>query len=529
MRDAIAWSYDLLTSEEQRLFQRLAVFVGGFTLEAAEAVGGEPDAEVDVLDLVASLADQSLLRQEAGPGGEPRFTLLETVREYGLEQLAASGGARRARDRHAAHFVALAGQADPKFLGADEWMWLDRLEAELGNFRVAIAWAAERDDCETELRLATALWRFLRVRGHMTEGRRWLEHGLARGEEVEPALRSRALWVAGLLAYHQNDYDCSSALHWQALALSRQLRDTGSAGLALGLLGAAALDRGRYHEAIPLLEEAVPAVRDAGQHRWLMAFLGFLGEAAYRLGDRDRAAAVAEEAIALGQDDQDDSGAAKVGEPLLAIPLETLAALARDAGDSRRAAELYRQSIDVWRTPGDTWHIADCFTSLADVAGTWRQPALAARLLGAAERLREELGASLRPRFRETHERAVAAARGALDHEAFAAAWAGGRAMRLEEAIAAASGVAVPTTPGIPSPPAAGGGLTPREREVLRLIAEGHSDREIAAALFISPKTAGNHVTSILAKLGVSSRAAAVARAYRDGLVRAAESSRPPA
>jgi non-specific serine/threonine protein kinase len=439
----------------------------------------------------------------------------------------ASPEATEIRRRHAAWCLALAEEAAAHFLRADELAWFDRVEGEFDNIRAAVAWMVEQDDAEAQLRLASALWRFLRVRGHMGEGRRWLEHGLATGTAVPPALRSRALFTATLLAYHQNDYPRAVALVEELLALSQEIGNEEDAAWSRLLLGICAMDLGNAQAAEPLLEEATTALRERGMHSWLVAGLSYLGLAANRLGQRERAVALAEEAIALQRQGPERG---MVTPAFQAFPLETLAAVAQDAGDHQRAVELYRQSIAIWEETEDTWHIADCLTGLADIAGARRQPRLAASLLGAAEALRETLGSSLRPRFRDVHERALAAARAGLGDEALAAAWAEGRAMPLAEAIATAARVKetiaiAGQAAAAPMPRdrrllAAGApaGLTPRELEVLRLIAEGLPDREIAARMFVSHRTVTSHVTNILNKLGVASRSAAVAQAVRHGL-----------
>ncbi len=171
MRDAIAWSHDLLPPEEQLLFRRLAVFVGGFTLEAAEVVARVPrEGGIAVLDGLASLVDKSLIREEDGPGDEPRYQMLETVREFGLDQLAASGNDVAVRDARAAHFLTLAEAALPQFDGPGILLWLDRIDADHDNLRAALAWAEERGAADTMARTAGPLWQFWMVRGHVSEG-----------------------------------------------------------------------------------------------------------------------------------------------------------------------------------------------------------------------------------------------------------------------------------------------------------------------------------------------------------------------
>ena len=233
MRDAIAWSYDLLSPEEQRLFRRLAVFRGGFTLDAAEAVGAGIGGDREVFDLVASLADKSLLRREERED-VPRYRMLETVREYGLEQLAASSELEAARREHAVHFLALAERAAPAWWGPAPGAWLDRLEAERDNLREALAWAHEEQATELACRLASALHWFWRSRGPVGEGRRWTEALLAGAGEVAPALRAALLMGAGDLAMTQGEFARAAELLEASIALARELGDWPTLAHALG-------------------------------------------------------------------------------------------------------------------------------------------------------------------------------------------------------------------------------------------------------------------------------------------------------
>ncbi len=209
MRDAIAWSYELLSHEGQALFRRLAVFVGGCSIEAAEAVGATTDESgIGVLDALSALVNASLLRREAGPDGagvfSPRFGMLETIREYGLEQLTASGEAAAIQRRHTAWYLALAERAAPELYGGPNQLpWLNRLEAEHDNLRSALRWALASHPA-TALRLGGSLFWFWYVRGHLSEGRRWLEQALARGSDAPPAVRGRALLGTGMLAHWQD-------------------------------------------------------------------------------------------------------------------------------------------------------------------------------------------------------------------------------------------------------------------------------------------------------------------------------------
>jgi len=271
MRDTIAWSDDLLTPREQRLFRRLAVFVGGFTLEAAEAValGDGEDVDVDVLDGIAALADHSLLRQEPGTDGVPRYFMLETVREYGGERLAEGGEADAARRAHAAHYLGVAERAEAAFYGSRPEPWRDLLETEHDNFRAALAWAGAAGEVETALRLGARLEPLWWVLGHAGEGRRWLERALAGGDGAPDAVRAEALGVAGRLAWQQGDHAGATALAADALALARPTGDRAGMAGALNVLGMVAGARGRQAEARQRFEAALALYRAVGDRNWV--------------------------------------------------------------------------------------------------------------------------------------------------------------------------------------------------------------------------------------------------------------------
>ena len=228
IRDAIAWSYALLSPAEQRLFRTLAVFVGGFTLEAAAAVAGDGDEDLDVLDGVASLIDKSLVRRMDGSAGEPRFTMLETIREFGLEQLAAAGDETSTREAHVAWVVSLAEQAEAGLEGREQVRWLKQLEVELPNLRAALGWLEQTGDAATRLRVASALMWFWFIRGHLREGRAWLEGALADGEDASPSLRARALFAVSGLAFGQHDFHAALAFAEASLAIADRIGDTRS-------------------------------------------------------------------------------------------------------------------------------------------------------------------------------------------------------------------------------------------------------------------------------------------------------------
>jgi non-specific serine/threonine protein kinase len=523
MRDAIAWSYELLAPEEQTVFRRLAIFVGGFTLDAADAVAA--DGSADAFTGLTSLVDRSLLQPSAGvprtPGGalraeHARFQMLETIREFGLDQLAASGEASAVRHRHAAYYLALAEQAGTEDWGPRYLAVMDRLETERDNLRAALGWAVEQRDAALGLRLGQALHFFWRVRGPAGEGRVWLERILALGAGKRDRLWIDNLMHAGDLANVQGDLDAAVAHLDAALALARELGDPEALAYALLNRGLAAFGCNEDERARALFEESLALFRAQDDTSHVAVMLDNLGIIARRQGDPARALALHEEALALSRE-------LRIAwlEP---NTLGHIAGAAMDLGDYRRATELYPESLRrVW-AGGERRHFAGYLAGFAGLVAACGQPERAARLCGAAAGLIEAIGATLPPAGQTNLARAVAAVRAELAIAAFEAAWAAGAAMSPPQVLAEVE-IAVPL-PSERQPLATGrrGGsgvaaeLTPRELEVLSLVAAGLADREIAAALCVSRRTVTNHVASIRAKLGVRSRSAATAYAVRHGL-----------
>jgi len=507
MRDAIAWSYDLLDEPEQRVFRRLAVFMGGCTLAAAEDVAGS-----DGLDVVASLVDHSLLRREERPGDERerRLTMLETVREYGVEQLSASGEEADARGRHADVFLDLAEAAAPRLWGPDQEEWHRRLEAEQDNLRSALWWLLDCGDAEGGLRMAIALYQYWFRSSLFGEGQAWAERALALAGEAPPERRADAMYTAGLLAHHHGDYAASRTLAGAALATSHEHHLAASEARAQFLSSFVARHDGDHDGAVAAAARAVDLFRRLNDEHWLPFAVNRLGMELHGRGELDQAAALIAEAIGLWHESGNARGAA--------MGLNNLANVHRDRGDPRQAVTLYQETLAQVRALGDRWLIVEVVIGLADLAGLTGQPERAARLFGAAEALREEIGFTLYAHQLDIHDASVAAVRQRLGESVFAVAWAEGRRLPLEEALADAAKVEI----AAPNPAPRGGasdGLTPREREVLRLVVAGRSNREIAAALFVSHRTATTHVANILAKLEAATRTEAAAKAVRDGLV----------
>jgi predicted ATPase/transcriptional regulator with XRE-family HTH domain len=440
MRDTIAWSHDLLTPEEQVLFRRLAVFAGGFTLEAAEVVvtagADSPGAPGTVLEDLATLLDQSLLRlhEPTAPGstGEARFAMLETVREYAMERLEASGEAATVRQAHAGFYLALLESAQDRLHGPDGPATLDRLEAEHDDLRAALTWAIEEGKGEIALKLAHACWRFWWMHSHLDQGRLWLERALALPDpgETASALRPRVLVDAGYFARIQGAYGDAVAMGEEALAAARAVGDRHTMASALFLLGLTTFDRGELEQARAHHQASLTLERALGYLHGVALELTCLGDIAVAQGNPAEAETLGEEALAIWRDRGDAWG--------IAWALILLGRVARARGDDARAIALLRQSLGSNARLGDKEITVRAVAELAAVACDREQFLLAARLYGGLAALRETLGAPLAPAAWAGYERALAAARSELAEAAFQSAWDAGRALPLERIIAEA-------------------------------------------------------------------------------------------
>jgi DNA-binding CsgD family transcriptional regulator len=462
--------------------------------------GTSEGPEGELLEGLEALIDKSLLRGEEGLVGEARISMLETIREYAAERLAASGEEGPVRARHASFFAALGKLAELGFHGPEEMTWRRRLEADRDNLRAALAWGEEHDP-GLMLRLAGVLWRFWWA--HLTEGRVWLERALVAGGSNAPApLRVKALGTASITASMQGDVGRGDALGREAVALAERSGDL--AGRVWGLLNLSFADRcrGDHEESAAHAEAAVAQARalDDDLPPFLQAFvLNRLGHEAYELGNYSRAEAVLEEALDRWR---------RLGNPWgTDIVLGKLADVAQARGDDARAAALYSESLDSW-SQGNELGSVEILTGLARLAAKGRTES-AVRLFAAAEAVQTRIGLTLAPALRAKNERALAAAKEALGKEAFAAAWAAGGDLPLEQAVAEARSVADDAGHADPDPSSAASGLSPREREVLGLVAQGMTNAQVAERLFLSPRTVNAHLNSIYHKLGVNSRSAA--------------------
>ncbi|MDF3039252.1 MAG: transcriptional regulator, LuxR family, partial [Thermomicrobiales bacterium] len=383
--------------------------------------------------------------------------------------------------------------------------WLPRLECEHANLRAALTWLAERGDGPRLARLAGALWPFWEEHAHYAEGRRWLEAALALAGEAGPADRLRVMTGAGTMARHHTDYACAVRYHEQALRLARAIGDREAEALALDNLGAQAMDLGDFAAARARFEACIAIARDIGAPQQEIRALHNVAQ--IRRAQYDSAAALRclEEVLARAREQRMNW--------LLPPILIGLGLAAADLGDFGGAIPLIHESLALAVATGHPGSVIDGIEGLARLAAVSGQAEQATRLFGAAEALREKLVWPLSPTEIAYAEPTMQALRTALGAGGFAAAWEQGRSLSQEEALTEAL--------AIRAEPAAGDmhGLTLREREVLRLVVEGHSDKEIGAALAISAQTVAKHVGHILHKLDVASRTAAATLATRRGLV----------
>ena len=401
MRGAIAWGYDLLGEEEKIFFRRLAIFAGGFTLDAAEALLRNKDEQyVDVLDRIEALLDNSLLQQRDQADGEPRFTMLETIREYGLEQLDVSGEASLIGRQHAHYFLALAERAELELSGSNQETWLAQLETEHDNLRVALHWTKESKQAEIGLRLAGALWRFWLVRGHLSEGRErladiltaaedssstaalakvltgagtlahnqgdytaarsWYEQSLTVWEKVnDKAGVADALNNLGWVAWRQSDYVAARALSEKSLALHQELNDKKGVALSLNNLGWVAHFQGDYAEARSFHERNLILRQELGDKRGIAFSLNSLGWAVYKQGDNEQAKTLLMKGIGLLREVGD--------KQLIAFASTVLSDVVQNQGDRLRALALLDESLAIFRQLGDKWGIAFALRILANV------------------------------------------------------------------------------------------------------------------------------------------------------------------
>lgn len=430
LRATLTWSYDLLPVEEQVIFRRFSVFAGGATLDAIETVCGQ-DGQKSVLELLAGLIDHSLLWQWEGSSGEPRFGMLETIHEYALEQLTASGERDVAERAHARHFLALAEASEVALRGSEQVQWMERMETDMNNLRAALQWAQNRAPQDTGLRLAGALWYFWFLSGRLSEGLDWLNALLASQEDSQaPDVRAKALVGASWLARCQGAFDEATALAEAGLALYERLGDRRGHAAALTTLVCVALDQGDAARARPPAEESLALRRDLDDSWETCVSLNNLGYLAAVEGNFVQAAECFEECLGLSRALGDTRG--------IALSLANLGDVVYTLGDVTRARALLVEALTLDREVGWVEGTVRSIEGIARAMATKGQPQEAIRLLAAAAALRHARIGPLRPAEQDEYDQVVAAVHEALGAEAFEAAWTEGAALSPEQAIAVA-------------------------------------------------------------------------------------------
>ncbi len=386
LRKTIAWSYDLLDREEQSLFRRLSIFVGGWTLDAAEVVcRGEGDKEMDVMEVMTSLIEKSLVQQSRQIGDEPRLMMLETVREYGLECLASSGEAEAMQRAHAAYFLALAEEAELEFQGTQQAGWMERLEREHDNLREVLRWSLELEEREMALRLGGALWWFWNIHGHLSEGGRFLERALVGSGRVVAPVRAKALRTAGGLGYTQGDFERAERLCHESLALFRELADTHHTADTLHMLGQIMWVQGNYTKARELVEEARGILKAAGDRQVVIYVLVMLARVDIAEGEYTRARLLLEESLALAREVHDTFHIANSLSHLAQVHFYS-------QGDASTARSLYDEVLVLDRTVGSTWVSAYNLAELSQVVLHQGDAALARSMIEESLAITREVG-----------------------------------------------------------------------------------------------------------------------------------------
>jgi predicted ATPase/DNA-binding CsgD family transcriptional regulator len=507
------WSHELLPEEERVLFRRLSVFSGGFTFEATEAIcAGEGIEGDEVLKLLSHLVDKSLVavREE---GGETRYHLLETVRQYGREKLDESGDEDEVGGQHVDFYVRLAEEAERELSGPGQVRWLTRLQTEHDNLRAALSWSlGEGGRAECGVRLAAALWPFWFVRGYLSEGRRWIESAVARTDTSATLARAKALHGAGVIATFQDDCGRAKALIEEGVVLFRALGD--KEGIAYSLVSLCTVAMSCQRADIPigtLLEEIKGLSAEIENRRTVGHMLNLEGGVALARGEREQALELWEESLELFRELQDAFG--------IITCLTNIGLLTLGRSDNEAAAARLRESLCRARELDHKMIIQYCLTGLGGVAASQGDLISAARLWGAAEVMGEVYGS----RFtRASHalidyEGRLAAARSQVDAATWDDAWTEGRAMSTEQAVEFALDQELVSEPITQD--AYPAGLSAREIEVLLLVATGLSNAEVAEKLFLSSRTVDWHLGSIYRKLGIHSRAEATRFALEHDLL----------
>ncbi|HEX2914359.1 MAG TPA: tetratricopeptide repeat protein [Chloroflexia bacterium] len=555
MRNTIEWSYRLLDQGEQLLFSRLAVFRSGTSLEGAEAIcNWDNKLPFDVLSGISSLIDKNLLRQVDLPDPvTTRFLMLETIREFAWEQLTGSDEIEALQLAYTGYYLSLAEESEASLLGEGQNKLLQRLDQEHDNLRAALEWMLNRGAVELALRLSGALGWFWFLRGHLSEGRRWLERLVALSESAHfPQARAKALYSEGVLARYQGDFNASRLLlleslelfeadgdkQWQAydhdnlgnvakyqarfgearyhfeqsLAISKEIGDKRGIALALVGLGDILSYEGKQEEAYPQLQEALTLLKAVGDSWALALALNSLGEVSRCQANYLQAAYFYNESLAHFR--------RLDNKWRIAAALQNLGHIALFQDEYEQAAAYLHDGLTIFQRLEHKSGIAVCLSAIAGVAIHQKQPELAIKLLAASDKMAKILGIRLTPADGQTNKRNLSLAKTLLVEKEFASVWLEGETLTLEGAVSLALVLLenfkkieeTPETPPkvLPVPVAANkAGLTARELEILRLVVEGLTYVEIGEKLSVSPRTVDAHLRSIYSKLNVTSRTAA--------------------
>ncbi|HEY4027843.1 MAG TPA: LuxR C-terminal-related transcriptional regulator [Candidatus Dormibacteraeota bacterium] len=507
LRAALDWGHQLLDERERLVLRRVAIFGGGFDLAAAEAVCADAGLEAsEVAESVFRLVETSLVVSDTDRRGPARYRLLEAVRQYGAELLAESGDGPAVAAAHAGRFLVIADRAMRAQRTPDRQRWLERLDSELDNLRIALDWCRTHD-AGTWLLLARSLSWFWVTRGHFSEGLRWMEGALANAGAEAPG-RLGALLAAAQLSFWQGDYASAQARCEACLDLGRRHGEDDARAEALTLLGSIHANRGEYEDGRRRFEEALAAARD--EHERMEAMV-WMGEMLLQAGEIADARARLEAVLALARGPEGPRGRAALFLGLVDV----------FAGDHADARERIATSLDIFERQGNHYAAAASLDGFAALAVANSDPVRALRLSSAADAIRASTGSQLAPRWREIVRTVIIEPATAAAGDRAAAAWAEGGRMTFDDAVSyARTGLGRPSPP--PAPPQAAAppgrapaGLTRRELQVAELVADGMTNREIADRLVIAERTVEGHVERIRAKLNVHSRTQVAASMLR--------------
>jgi predicted ATPase len=432
LRATLDWSYGLLNTATQRLFAQLAIFRGGCTIDAAEAIydslhSANELAPQTILDGLMTLADNSLLFQVAGADGVQRYMMLDTMHEYARERLAQSGLAAALWPRYANYYLTFARMAEPLLGGSDQAYWLARLESEQGNFRHIFEWALQHKEAELAAQLGGALWEFWRIRGFLHEGRAWLEMALAQHEALQPATQAKAYLAAGRLAREQGALTAASAHLTRSLALQRILANQAGIANVLGHLGVVAYDQGDFARAEELHSESLALRRAIGDLRGEAGTLTNLGEVARHQGNYQASMIYHQQSLTLFQ---------QLGDPWgIALAQGNIGTLAYKLGDYDYALTAFRESLTRCSSIDYRDGIAAALEGIASTDAIQGRAQRAALLSGAAEQIRAQIGAPLPAVDNAAYQQCLQQARVTLGEHGFNQEYERGHTMLIEQII----------------------------------------------------------------------------------------------